>query len=201
MEYYIRNARPDDAPFIAATVMGALGPELCEELGGGPDRIPVVRELFTTLAADKDSQYSYTNSFIAVNESDEPLGCVVAYDGALLHPLRLAFAREANRLLGWNVTPQEVENWADEASPDEIYIDSLYVRPEFRKQGIAIALLNHLNSIFITNPKPKGLLCEPENLRALRLYRSIGFEEAGVSHFFNTPMIHLQLKTPFPNIC
>lgn len=196
----IREGRPDDAGFLATVVMEALGHELCLSLAGGEKRLPLVKELFTRLAAARDSQYSYANALVAVGEDGARMGGVIAYDGALLHELRKAFIREANAILGWNVTEEEAEDWGDEAEPGEIYIDSLYVAPVYRKLGVASALLKGVEAQFSDVDKPLGLLVEPENQCALQVYRHWGFRQVGVSDFFRTPMIHMQSPTA-PSSC
>lgn len=188
----VREGRIEDADFLAEVVTGAIGYELCVGLAGGADRLPLVNELFTYLAAESDSQYSYRNAFIALDEVGNYAGGIIAYDGAKLHQLRRAFVRGANEILGWNVTEEEAEEWGDEANPDEIYIDSLYVVPEFRQRGVATVLLKEVEKRFSASSKPLGLLVEPENHVALQTYRHWGFRPVGVSDFFQTPMTHMQ---------
>lgn len=188
----IRNGRIEDAGFLAKVVTEALGRELSIGLAGSEARLPLVDKLFTRLAADPHSQYSYVNALIASAGDGTNAGGIIVYDGALLHPLRKAFAREANEILGWNVTEEEVESWDDEAQPDEIYIDSLYVAPEFRKKGVASALLREVEKRFADIRKPLGLLVEAENRQALQTYQHWGFRKVGISNFFRTPMLHMQ---------
>ena len=190
----IREGRVEDAGFLAKVVTGALGHELSVGLAGGGSRLPLVDRLFTRLAADPLSQYSYKNAFIATTDDGACVGGIIAYDGSLLHSLRKAFAREANKILGWNVTAEEVENWDDEAQPDEIYIDSLYVAPEYRQKGVASALLKEVKKKFAKTGKPLGLLVEPENRKALQTYLHWGFHQVEISNFFHTPMLHMQSK-------
>ena len=192
----LRKGKKEDAPFLAKVVTEAIGPELCEGLAGGKDRTDLVKELFSSLAEMEDSQYSYRNSFVATDENGRIVGGIIVYDGSRLHELRKAFVREANRILGWNVTEEEAENWGDEADSGEIYIDSLYVVPEARERGYASALLETVRKEFATSEKPLGLLVEPENKTALKVYNKWGFKEKGVSDFFRTPMIHMQLSMP-----
>lgn len=191
----IREGKIEDAEFLARVVTEALGPELCVELAGGEARLPLVNELFARLAADPVSQYSYTNALVAIDGEGSRAGAIIVYDGARLHRLRRAFARAANEILGWDVTEEDSEDWDDEASPDEIYIDSLYVVPEFRKRGVATALLNAVKKKFSGEPKPLGLLVEPENRRALQTYLHWSFRQVGISNFFKTPMIHMQKES------
>lgn len=192
----IRRGRKEDAGFLAEVVTGALGDELCLGLAGAPDRLPLVDRLFSVLAARPDSQYSYRNAFVAELPDGTPLGGVIAYDGARLRDLRRAFVEEARAILGWTVTVEEAENWGDEADAGEIYIDSLYVRKDGRRHGVATALIDAVAQEFEGSPKPLGLLVEPENHPAIATYRRLGFREVGVSDFFSTPMTHMQRPRP-----
>lgn len=188
----IREGRIEDAPFLSGVVMEAIGRELAVELAGSEKRLPLLYELFTRLASVPDSQYSYKNALIATTDDGIPAGGIIAYDGADLHRLRHAFFTEANEVLGWNVTEAEMETWEDETGPDEIYIDSLYVVPEWRDKGVASALFKGIEKRFERAQKPLGLLVEPENHRALEKYLHWGFHKVGISDFFRSPMIHMQ---------
>lgn len=188
----IREGRIEDAEFLASVVTEAIGEELCIGLAGSEGRLPLVKKLFTVLASEPDSQYSYRNALIATTEDGSPMGGIIVYDGGRLHELRKAFIRQANKILGWNVTEEEAEEWGDEADADEIYIDSLYVVPEFREKGVASALLKGVEKRFAGSDKPLGLLVEPENQHALQTYTHWGFRNVGVSNFFRTPMLHMQ---------
>lgn len=190
----VREGRIEDAEFLAAVVTEAIGRELGIGLAGGEERLPLVTELFTRLASEPDSQYSYRNALVAIDEDGKPAGGIIAYDGADLRRLRRAFVRAANDILGWNVSEEEAEDWDDEAAPDEIYIDSLYVVPRMRKKGVATALLRATERKFAATNKPLGLLVEPENHPALQTYTHWGFNNVGISNFFRTPMIHMQRK-------
>lgn len=192
LKMIIREGRIEDAKFLSKVVIKALGPDLSIGLAGSEARLPLVEKLFTVLAADSQSQYSYNNALIASTDDGTKIGGIIVYDGERLHSLRKAFAREANKILGWNVTEEEVENWDDEAQPGEIYIDSLYVVPEYRNNGIASALLKEVEKRFANMQKPLGLLVEPENEKALKTYLHWGFLPKGISNFFKAPLLHLQ---------
>lgn len=188
----IREGRIEDAEFLASVVTEAIGEELCIGLAGSEGRLPLVKKLFTVLASEPDSQYSHRNALIAMTEDGIPMGGIIVYDGGQLHELRKAFIRQANKILGWNVTEEEAEEWGDEADAGEIYIDSLYVVPEFRKRGVASALLKGVEKKFADSDKPLGLLVEPDNQQALQTYTHWGFRNVGVSNFFRSPMLHMQ---------
>ncbi|MDE6288914.1 MAG: GNAT family N-acetyltransferase [Muribaculaceae bacterium] len=187
----IRKAIPEDAPAIARGIIMAVGEEIATEFAGSPERLPLVEKVFTDLARREDSQYSYRNSLVAETESGDIAGIIVAYDGARLHDLRPAFCEEAAATLGINIKSEDMH---DETSPDEIYLDSLAVFPPYRRHGlgrrlIAAAIYEHKSS-----GKPIGLLCDPPNKKARRLYESLGFKPAGQRPFADTMMDHLVIS-------
>lgn len=181
----ITEAKNSDAELIGRVVVEAIGPELAREFAGEHPASDVER-LFATLAARKDSQYSYLNTLKAVAPDGTPMGFIVGYDGARLHDLRLAFFDEAERILGRDMRG----HMPDETDPDEFYLDSLAVFPEFRGRGVASALI--LAMARRTAGKPFGLLCDKANARARRLYDSLGFRYVGDRPFAGELMDHLR---------
>ena len=190
MEFTIRQARREDAAFIARAVLTAIGDELTVHMAGGADRVPLVREVFTNLAAMDVSQYSYRNTLIAEGPDGKAAGAVVCYDGARLYELREAFVNEVNRLLGWNTTQAE---FTDETSADEVYLDSLMVVPEYRRRGLGAMLIAEAGKKAAEAGKPLGLLVDFDNPNAKRLYTGVGFVSVGTRPFAGKEMEHLQL--------
>ena len=189
-QYTIQAARKEDAPVIAEVVLTAVGDEIRNSFAGTPDRLPLVTDVFTRLAESEDSQYSYTNTLVALAEDGSVAGAIVSYDGARLYPLREAFIRVANEVLGMNL---KAEDFEDETSPDEIYLDSLCVFPEHRGQGLAAELIAAAIERHKDSGKPVGLLVDPDNPRARRLYDRLGFKEVGMRPFAGVMMHHLQM--------
>ena len=187
----IRPGRRDDAPFIGKTITEAMGHELCVGLAEGEENLPNVLNLFTDLAATETAQYSYKNTLVAVDKEDKRIGAIIGYDGAGLREMRKDFIAKANELLDWNVTVEDADNWEPETNSNEIYLDSLYVIPEFRNRGIASSLIKAAIEKYISIGKPFGLLVEPHNTKAHKLYKELGFREDGVNNFCGEPMIHL----------
>ncbi len=191
MKYEIVPATPDDADFIADVVLGAIGSEHTLHMAGSPDRLPLVKELFSRLAARDDSQYSYKNTLVAITPDGERAGAVVSYDGEKLYGLRQAFIDEANRIMGWNLT-QKV--FTDETSPDEVYLDSLMVTPENRNSGLGSQLIHAAREKAREIGKPLGLLVAFNNPNARKLYDKLGFREAGIRPFAGVDMQHMVLN-------
>ncbi|RPI80036.1 MAG: N-acetyltransferase [Desulfobacteraceae bacterium] len=73
------------------------------------------------------------------------------------------------------VTPE----WSDWRNGVFWWIQSVYVRPEFRQQGVYRALYEFVKNAAPENPEVCGfrLYVEKENLRAQKTYRVLGMEE------------------------
>lgn len=190
----IRDGIIEDASFIGKTITEAMGHDMCVGLASGEENLPKVSQLFTDLAARSDSQYSYKNTLVATNENGDKIGAIIAYDGAGLREMRKAFIEKANELLGWNVTIEEADNWESETNGNEIYLDSLYVIPEYRNQGVGSSLIKSAIEKYKNIGKPFGLLVEPNNNNAHKLYKQLGFKEDGINGFCGEPMLHLSYK-------
>lgn len=122
-------ARAEDARDIARAIVLAITPELCmESFGREGVTIDDITDLFATLAARDDTQYSYLNSLVALTDDGTTAGVVVAYDGARLRQLRDEFIRLATQRLGMDFS----DGLTDETTADEYYIDTLAVWPEHR---------------------------------------------------------------------
>ena len=124
------------------------------------------------------SQYSYKNTFVAV-VSGKVVGVAVNYDGGRLKRLRRAFIAAAKEYLGKDHTDID-----DETQPGELYLDSLAVLPEYRRQGIAKKL------VMTTKKKAEkmhlpcvGLLVDKDNPEGEAFYSSIGFCYVGDNHW------------------
>lgn len=191
MEFSIRKATPEDAPFIAATIFEAIGREHILHMAGTSERLPIVERVFTNLASMDNSQYSYRNTLIVETATGQRAGAAISYDGADLRVLRKAFIREANALLGWNL---KEENFSDETNAEEFYLDSLMVVQQYRGLGLASKLIGEVRKKAEGINKPLGLLVDYNNDNARSLYDKLGFRSVGTRPFAGIPMDHLQLK-------
>lgn len=174
----IREASPNDAPFIALVVCMALDSNSSHPL----------YSVFEKLAARSDAQYSYCNALIA--EVDKmPAAAVIGYDGGRLHELREPLYEMMRETLGHTI---EIE---EETNAEEFYVDSLAVLPEYRGNGIGRELLETIcRRAFNNNFERVGLLVDFENPNAEALYSSLGFERINPTTFLGHPMWHMQRK-------
>ena len=142
--------------------------------------------MMTMLVEHENSQYSYRNTMVAL-DANRVVGISVSYDGGRLHELRRAFIEAAKEHIGKNHSGMD-----DETQAGELYLDSLAVLPEYRRQGIARRLLlttkeraNYLGLPCV------GLLVDKDNHIGEALYASVGFRYVNDSQWGGHPMKHL----------
>lgn len=185
----IIDARRGDARKIAQAVMMAVGEEICLDFAGADHTVQDVEELFTELAGMEDSQYSYRNALVALDDNGEVAGVCIGYDGARLHELRERFFEVAERRLN-----RDMRGMTDETSPDEYYLDTLAVWPAYRGAGLGGRLLLAQAGRASAVGKPAGLLVDKDNPKAEALYRRLGFGPAGERPFADVMMNHMLLR-------
>ena len=179
----IREATIDDAKLIASVVGNAIGEELVREFIGVN-----WLDVLTEVARLDTSQYSYRNALIAEVDG-VAVGAVVGYDGALLNLLR---AQTLGIIHRYN--PAFVFS-EDETEVGEYYLDSLYVKDQYRKIGIATCLITAFcDRAFSKGHTRVGLIVDFDNPTAERLYSSLGFERVKKRTFLGHQMWHLQKK-------
>lgn len=134
MELLIRNARPEDAGFIARTVLEGVGyaafdpsaAGLPVELSAGTIPLSSAVDVFTGICGREDTLYSYRRTRVAC-VGDVPVGALVSYPGEENAALRIFTWRLLND--GYSEGDTEAE-----CEPGEYYLDSLAVHPDFRGQ-------------------------------------------------------------------
>jgi len=67
--------------------------------------------------------------------------------------------------------------WSNEFGGNILIIDELFVKVEFRSQGIASQFIQHLVETQFNNSVALQLEVTPDNHRALALYKSLGFRK------------------------
>ena len=194
----IREARPEEAGRIADLIIMAMTEECCLHFCGPDHDIDDFRRVMTSLVARTDTQYSYLNTLVAIEET-APVpgvsapGCIVgicvSYDGTLLHQLRQAFIDAA--IKEWGMDHSAIP---DETQAGELYLDSLAVDPAYRGRGIASLLLRaSIDKSRALGLPATGLLVDVGNPKAESLYNKVGFRYAGTNSWGGHDMRHYVL--------
>ena len=184
----ITGATKDQAAEIARLIMMAMTDDCCLHFCGEGYGLEDFRIMMTLLVEREDSQYSYRNTLVAMDE-DKVVGISVSYDGGKLHQLRQAFIETAKEHIG-----KDHSGMDDETQAGELYLDSLAVLPEYRRRGIANRLIRATKERADKMGLPcVGLLVDIGNPDGEALYASIGFKYVNDSMWGGHPMKHLEL--------
>ena len=186
----IESAKATDAPQIAKLIMQAMNYECCQYFVGDHYTLDDFEHVMTALVERDDSQYSYLNTLLAVDDDSMVCGVCVSYDGARLHQLRQAFVHAMKACFD-----RDFSGMADETQAGELYIDSLAVDSRYRGQGIATLLLKATVQKAADMGLPAvGLLVDKGNPLAEKLYARVGFGYVDDNEWGGHPMRHLQMK-------
>lgn len=80
-----------------------------------------------------------------------------------------------------------------ETFPNEFYLDTLCVHPNYRKKGIGHELLNALPHLAKEHNRQKiGLAVDENNPKARKLYETLGFKEVGTYVLSGHKYAHMQ---------
>jgi len=168
----LRRATQADARFIAENVLRAL------HIDETDDRH--INHLADISRRD-DTLYSWRNATIALYDG-VPAGLMVAYDGARYRGMRDITFPMIRKYVG-----DDYYNMDDESRPGEYYLDSLAVLPEFRRRGIASALIQEMFRQRDEAGIPRAtILVDPDNETAYSLYTKNGFCHEGRVSVFGT---------------
>ena len=188
----IRPATFDDSEFVAKSVMAALGQD---EVYATPlpKRTKAMIKRITSICQREDVLYSWKNTLIAEIEG-KPVASLTAYNGTNYKEMReITFALFDGPL------DFDIDLMQDETHEGEYYLDSAAVLPEYRNQGIGRKLLlagietgKKLSILHVT------LLVSPNTHKAKKLYRSLGFREAGEIYAFGENYQRMKLDTADP---
>ncbi len=184
----IKFAQKEQSAEIARLIMMAMTDDCCLHFCGVGHGLNDFRRMMTSLVEREDSQYSYRNTLVAMDD-DKVVGIAVSYDGGRLHELRQAFIQAAKEQIG-----KDHSGMDDETQAGELYLDSLAVLPEYRRQGIAQRLLRATKGRADQMGLPcVGLLVDKGNPAGEALYTSVGFRYVNDSQWGGHPMKHLVL--------
>lgn len=186
----IQAASINDSAFIARAILEAVGFE---------NPSPEILAQQNLFCQREDVLYSWRNTFVAVCDG-QVVGSLTAYDGRHYRRMKAVTFPLIREMCGADFTQMP-----DECGAGEFYLDSLYVKPEFRRQGIGTALLLHGIDIARELRIPKTtLLVSPKKPAAARLYQALGFSEAGHLLAFNEDYCKMEMRLelePMLEVC
>jgi DNA-3-methyladenine glycosylase I len=184
----IKAAKKDQSASIARLIMMAMTDDCCLHFCGVGYGLDDFYRMMTSLVEREDSQYSYKNTLVAMDD-EKVVGVAVSYDGARLNELRQAFIEAAKEQIG-----KDHSGMDDETQAGELYLDSLAILSEYRRQGIARKLLRATKEKADQMGLPcLGLLVDKGNPAGESLYASVGFRYVNDSNWGGHPMKHLVL--------
>ncbi|MFC3559306.1 GNAT family N-acetyltransferase [Pedobacter jamesrossensis] len=165
----IRKAKTEDAKPVAKLIIQAMG-ELAYKFSNKSNQEATIK-LFEHFFKEKNNQYSYENTLVYVDENENVIGILNAYDGGKLEELRanfLSYLSIHNGLINFNPEP--------ETEADEFYLDTISVNPLTQGKGIGKKLIDAgIKWASELGHKKVGLLVEIKNQKALQVYISKGF--------------------------
>ena len=175
-DYIIRDARPDDAPFLAKCIMAGM------HFYDFETDIPGESEIFERLIEcerREDLLYSYRYTRVA-EMNGTPVGSLLSYPGKIYREMRHKTFSEL-----WPDLAQMDAESEMETGPGEYYLDSLAVVPSCRHHGIGKALLvDGIRKGESLRYDRIALVADSEMPHPVRLYESIGFVPADHRHAF-----------------
>ena len=184
----IKATKKDQSASIARLIMMAMTDDCCLHFCGVGYGLDDFYRMMTSLVEREDSQYSYKNTLVAMDD-EKVVGVAVSYDGARLNELRQAFIEAAKEQIG-----KDHSGMDDETQAGELYLDSLAILSEYRRQGIARKLLRATKEKADQMGLPcLGLLVDKGNPAGESLYASVGFRYVNDSNWGGHPMKHLVL--------
>lgn len=190
-ELLIRKATEADVPFLALTIMEALDYEVYDESRITAETQAILEQALKVVASTH-TLYTWKHGWIAEKQG-EYAGALVAYDGTDYEQ------RRAVTFSMFGDSAEEYEEMDLETGPGEFYLDSLFVRPEYRRQGVATALLRHgIEQAKLQGIPKVTLAVHPQHSNAERLYRSLGLRTTGNFHIFGEDYHRMELQTSQP---
>lgn len=187
MELLYRKGKKEDAELVAPLIVAAMG-DLAYKFIGTQDYKQAC-QLFARFVSLPKNQYSFENLYIVEN-TEEVIGMILAYDGGELESLRYPFLQYL--LEKFSVDLGSID---DETTSGEIYLDCISILPKYQGQGIVARLLNYVKKeVAIFSFLPLGLIVEKNNVPALKAYLKSGFEILGEKQFAGQCYWHMQIK-------
>lgn len=133
-----------------------------------------LKEILRTCMLDNDFRYRYTNGIVCEREG-EVAGFIFGYKGEEEPTLDQSFKK---RLTEKKYDQKINLSFDQETKAGEWYVDMVFTQANFRKQGVATALLEALPQIAgEAGESLIALNCDLENANARKVYEKQGFQK------------------------
>ena len=109
----IQTATKSQAPIISQLIMTAMTDDCCQYFAGEHHTLADFRSMMTSLVEREDSQYSYLNTLVAIDDDGDVMGAIVGCDR---HSSTLPRNASAETSAGWT-TRRKPERCISTASP------------------------------------------------------------------------------------
>jgi ribosomal protein S18 acetylase RimI-like enzyme len=185
----IRKAVPDDAS-IAAVLMFNAFEDIAYKLTGAQN-VDDVLAVLSQFFREESNRLSYRH--VLVEEIDgKPVGLLIAYHGSDAARLDQPLLERLQRI---HHDPSITID--QEANPDEFYIDTLSIAPEYGGRGIGTALLHAAEQWAASLSYHKlALNVDQNNELAYRLYHRLGYRIDKVRYLYQHPYNHMVKYLP-----
>ncbi|WP_430613907.1 GNAT family N-acetyltransferase [Flavobacterium sp. JP2137] len=180
----IRPAKMEDHDIVPEMMLQAMEDIVFAFIG--KEDVEEAIQFLTHFFRRENNQYSYQNTFVAVDENDDIWGSITCYDGGKLEALRTPVLEYMRSRYGVDVTPE------NETQAGELYLDTLAVAPSAQGKGIGSALLQHIIAFAKAQHFSQlGLLVDFENPNAQKLYERVGFKAKETLTFMGGEYYHM----------
>ena len=164
----LRDAKLDDAPFIARVVLAGI--DMLDIDAKLPDEQRAIYEHLMDICRMDDTLYSYCNTRIAEVDGNR-VGALVAYDGARYAALRVKTFALVQQSSGMDLSRNAMET-----GTGEFYLDSMAILSDYRGIGIGKMLMRDRMDYALRNGFQKvTLLVDKDKPRLQHYYQSLGF--------------------------
>ena len=177
--FVVRAAEPRDSAAIAGLVVEGFMDKFCPVFGKRMDRSVKIMEKWVRLEHDLGGVSSLVIEGPDPGEIPASVGVRIgrSEDDALARGLWKTLRRQLGLArAGWAATLLSYPRYVAKSS--EAYVERLVVSSEHRKQGMARALLDAAEALARESGKETvGLHVTGDNVAALKLYETYGYEE------------------------
>lgn len=176
MDITIRQATKQDADIVPELMLQAMEDIVFNYID--KQDIEQAITFLTHFFQQPDNLYSYQNTFVALDQEQEIVGCITGYNGDEYESLRQPVLQYIKQNYNESFIGEQ------ETTPEQFYIDTLAVSASTQGQGIGTKLLEFLiQHAKEQGHKKVGLLVDIENVDALKLYKKLGFSKGEIIEF------------------